>query len=168
MSQTKTPWLIVGAGVLVAAVAALLLGPWLDGPARPDADGTIEVVVDRYRFEPAEIALPSGEPVTLRFVNRNDFIYHLTFGRELVETDGLATGFEHDLFAGVSAEADPPAAWEPPTENFDAVTVNLYEDSTSELVVTLPAERVGTWEAGCFVGRGCTAELQDALRVIVE
>jgi hypothetical protein len=168
MAQAKVPWLIVGVGVLVAAIAALLLGPWFDGLARPDADGTIEVVVDRYRFEPAEIAIPSGEPVTLRFVNRNDFIYHLTFGHEQVETDGIPSGFEQDLFAGVSAEADPPAAWQPPTGEFDAVTVNLYEDSTSELLVTLPADRVGTWEAGCFVGRGCTAELQEALTVIVE
>ena len=168
MLQTKTPWLIVGAGVIVALVAALLLGPWLDGPAGPDADGTIEVIVDGYRFEPAEIAIPSGEPVTLQFVNRNDFIYHLTFGRELVETDGVPSGFEEDLFAGVTAQAEPPAAWEPPTEGFDAVTVNLYEDSTSELVVTLPADRVGVWEAGCFAGSGCAAKLQDALTVIVE
>lgn len=168
MPKAKLPWIIAGAGMVFALIAVLVIGPWPDGPTRPDGDGTIEVVVDRYRFEPSEIVIPSGEPVTLRFVNRNDFIYHLTFGRELVETDGTPSGFEKDLFAGVTAQAEPPAAWEPPTEGFDAVTVDLYEESTSELVVTLPADRAGTWEAGCFVGRGCTAELQDALTVIVE
>lgn len=59
-SQTKVLWLIAGAGVIVAVAASQLLDTWLDGPTRPDGDGTIEVVVDRYRFEPSEIVIPSG------------------------------------------------------------------------------------------------------------
>ena len=167
MLNTRTTWLIAGLVAVALATGILLIGS-PDGATRPDREGTIEIVVDRYRFEPAVIAIPSDEPVTLRFVNTNDFIYHLAFGQDRFETDGVPTGFERDLFAGAVAQADPPQAWRAPTANVAAVTINLYEQSTSTITVTLPEGREGTWEAGCFVGRGCTAELHEAFTIIVE
>jgi hypothetical protein len=167
MVRTRAPWLIAGAVAVAVTVGIVLLQPF-GGPTRPDRDGTVEIVVDRYRFEPDVISIPSGEPVTLRFTNENDFIYHLSFGREPLETEGVPTGFAEDLFADISARADPPRAWQGPTATVDAVTVNLYERSTSAITVTLPDDRVGSWEAGCFVGRGCAAELQEAFTIIVE
>jgi hypothetical protein len=168
MLSTRVSWLLAGTAAAVAVVVGTLWTVNLDGPTTPDRDGTIEIVVDRYGFEPDQIAVPSDEPVTLRFINNNDFIYHLTIGRDQLETDGVPTGFEQDLFAGTTARAEPARAWRPPTEAFDAVTINLAEQATSTITVTLPKDRVGTWEAGCFVGRGCTAELQDAFTVVVE
>lgn len=38
MPETKQPWLVGGAAVLVALAAAVPRSPWLDGPARPNAE----------------------------------------------------------------------------------------------------------------------------------
>lgn len=155
--------------VLGAIVAfGIVLATSLTGPARPDAQGVVEIEVDRYEFDPAVVELPTDEPVTLRFVNRNDYIYHLTFGQDLVRENGRATGFATDLFADVGAQADPPSAWRGPTPTFAGTTISLAEGSVSTITVTVPEDRRGTWHVGCFVGRGCDAELQDALTFIVD
>lgn len=159
----------VGLGVLVVALAAsmylVFAGP---SDARPDADGVLEVVVDGFEFEPSQLVLPAGEPVTLVFDNRNDFIHHLTVGRSVVEEDGRAVGFREDLFAEVSAVADPPRAWLPPTGTVDTVTINLPARTTVTLEFTLPEDRVGTWQIGCFVGHDCDTRISPEAQIRVE
>ncbi len=156
---------------IVAAVAAVgvllfvLLGS--EDEARPGPDGVVDIAIEGTEFIPSRVVLPAGEPITLEFDNRNDFIHHLAIGRSLQQTEEGAE-FSEDLLAGVDAEADPERAWLPPTEQFDNVTLVLPESSTVTYEVTLPEDRVGTWEVGCFVGRGCDARLLEGAEVVVE
>lgn len=155
---------------LVAAVAAVAVAVFvLTGPeeARPGPDGVVSIAIEATEFVPSRIVLPAGEPITLEFENRNDFIHHLAIGRELEQTEA-GSEFAEDLLAGVDAEADPPRAWLPPTEEFDNVTLVLPEESTVTFELTLPEDRTGTWEVGCFVGRGCDANLLEGAEVVVE
>ena len=156
---------------LVAAVAAVgvvlfvVVGP--GDEARPGPDGVVTVAIEGTEFVPSRIVLPAGEQITLEFDNRNDFIHHLAIGRTLEQTEAGAA-FAEDLLAGVNADADPARAWLPPTEDFDHVTLVLPEESTVTYELTLPEDRVGTWEVGCFVGRGCDADLIEGAEVVVE
>ena len=156
---------------LVAAVAAVgvvlfvVVGP--GDEARPGPDGVVTVAIEGTEFVPSRIVLPAGEQITLEFDNRNDFIHHLAIGRTLEQTEAGAA-FAEDLLAGVNADADPARAWLPPTEDFDNVTLVLPEESTVTYEFTLPEDRVGTWEVGCFVGRGCDAHLIEGAEVVVE
>ncbi|MFO7779288.1 MAG: hypothetical protein R6V28_13140 [Nitriliruptoraceae bacterium] len=155
---------------LVAAVAAVAVLVFvLTGPdeARPGPDGVVSVAIEGTEFIPSRLVLPAGEPITLEFENRNDFIHHLAVGRSLQQTEEGAE-FSQDLLAGVSAEADPERAWLPPTEEFDNVTLVLPEETTVTYELTLPEDRAGTWEVGCFVGRGCDARLLESAEVVVE
>jgi hypothetical protein len=152
----------------VAAVAVLLIvlvGP--DDEARPGPEGTVTIAIEGTEFIPSRLVLPAGEPITLAFENRNDFIHHLAIGRTLQQTEAGAE-FSEDLLSGVDAEADPARAWLAPTEGFANVTLVLPERSTVTYELTLPEDRVGTWEVGCFVGRGCDAHLLEGAEVVVE
>jgi len=156
---------------LVAAVAAVgvvlfvLVGS--DDDARPGPDGVVSVAIEGTEFLPSRIVLPAGEEITLEFDNRNDFIHHLAIGRSLRQTEAGAE-FAEDLLAGVDADAEPTRAWLAPTEEFANVTLVLPESSTVSYELTLPEDRVGTWEVGCFIGRGCDAHLLEGAEVVVE
>jgi hypothetical protein len=156
---------LVAAVAAVAALVFVLVGP--DDEARPAADGRVTVAIEGTEFIPSRIVLPVDEPITLEFENRNDFIHHLAIGRTLQQTEAGAE-FSEDLLAGIDAEADPARAWLEPTEAFANVTLVLPERSTVTYELTLPEDRAGTWEVGCFVGRGCDAHLLEGAEVVVE
>lgn len=149
---------------VVAAVALTLLGT-PDDTARPDADGLLEVSLQDYRFQPAELALPTGEPVTLRLVNRDDPGHHVAFGRDVEVADGRAVGFREDLLAGLDVRVEPTGAR---VDDGGPVEVLVRGHQTVEVTFVLPADRAGSWELGCFTGRGCHYRTGLAARLIVE
>jgi hypothetical protein len=112
--------------------------------------------------------LPAGEPVTLVFVNTQDFNHNLTFGRSPVERDGRPVGFDEDLLAGVDARVTPPQAWIASGDADRGVTINVAANSTVTAELVLPSDRVGTWQAGCFVGPGCDPRVGLAAELTVE
>lgn len=164
----RLPRIVVVATVILVAIAAIFLVDTGDRLARPDQDGVLEIVLEDFEFEPSEFVLPAGEPVTLVFTNRQDFTHDLTFGRSLVQDDGRPAGFEEDLLAGIDARVTPPQAWitpRPPNEN---VTIAVAPDSTVTAQLVLPEDRVGTWQAGCFIGPGCDPRVGLSAEVTVE
>lgn len=142
--------------VVVVAVAAILATGSDD--ARSEA-GAIEIVLDSYRFEPSEVTVPTGEPVSLRFVNTNDYALNLAFGREPQPGGTESVGYQDDLLAGTDGRTTPSAAWIEPSGTVTAVTIDLQPDSEVQLDVTIPPDRAGVWTIGCYRGRGCDAEL---------
>lgn len=141
--------------VLVIAAGVLLSGPEPPDEARPGPDGVLEITLQDYRFDNPEFVLPAGEPVTLRFVNRDEVSHHLTFGRGLVEENDRAVGFEEDLLAGLDLRVTPPGAEVEPVPPYRGTTVLARGGETVSVELTLPEDRRGTWELGCFTGRGC-------------
>ncbi len=159
---------VVVAMVTLVAVTAIVLTNVRDQAERPDRDGVLEIVMEDYRFRPAEFVLPAGEPVTLVFTNTQDFNHNLTFGRSLVEQNGRPVRFEEDLLAGVDARVTPPRAWIEPGTADTNVTVSVAANSTVTAELVLPTDRAGTWQAGCFIGPGCDPRVGLAAEVTVE
>jgi hypothetical protein len=141
---------------LVAIIAVAVFLPRLgDGAASPDGDGQLEIVMEDYRFEPADISLPTATPVQLVFVNRDDTVHHVSFGREVIVDEGDEIGFAEDLLAGTDARIDPSRARVGPSEQFPTLSVQVEPGETATLYVTLPEDRTGEWQMGCFTARGC-------------
>ena len=151
---------------IVAAVAVLLVllgGP--DTTGRPDADGVLEVTLRDYRFHPAELVLPVEQPVTVQLHNADDASHHVSFGRDVEVVDGRAVSFGEDLLAGVDVRVEPVGARvDDPTQ----VEVLVRGNQTVTVSFELPADRAGSWELGCFTGRGCHYRAGLAARLIVE
>ena len=159
-----------GAIITVLALAAiiLVLMGGGDGAAQPDDDGVLEVALHDYGFEPDTLQLPTGEPLTLRFVNQDDPSHHVSFGREVRERDGRAVGFDQDLFAGLEPRVTPSAAQTGPSADDPGFEILVRGNETVTVEVTLPPDRSGSWEIGCFTGRGCHYRAGLAGTVIVE
>jgi plastocyanin len=166
MGRTRIIAAVVLIGLVVAA--AVLLTARRDAPGRPGADGILEVVMEDYAFSPAELTVTAGEPVTFRFVNRDEVSHHVSFGRDVVEEGGRDVGFAEDLLAGLSPRVSPATAWvelDPPYVG-DAILVQGGQ--TVDVSVTVPVDRVGEWQAGCFTGRGCHFRAGLAATLVVE
>jgi hypothetical protein len=143
------------AALLIAGAAVLLLTDLGTGAARPDRHGVLEIVMEGNEYSPSRMIIPAGEPITLRFVNNNDAARNLAAGRVPIEEDGRPVAFEEDLFAGISARAEPAGVWIGPSERVPVVTLNIPARSTATVELTFPEERAGEWELACFRGRGC-------------
>lgn len=147
--------LVAGLVVVLAVVAAVVVwtrpGP---EPGLADAEGRLEVVLEDYRFDVEDWTVPAGTPVTLVLVNRDEVSHPLTFGGALVEADGVPVGYEDGLFDGLDAVVTPASASAAEGEG-PGFTVAVPGGSTVTIEVTFPAERAGSWNVGCFLGRGC-------------
>jgi uncharacterized cupredoxin-like copper-binding protein len=137
-------------GVLVALTAIILVGSQADDPGRPDADGVVEVTMDRYRFQPDELFLPAGSPVTLSFTNLGNNVHTVALGRQVIEEDGQQFGFREDLVADLSPTLVPQRTRLGPIGPDEPFRFTVDPGETVQLSVTIPAERVGEWEIGCF------------------
>jgi hypothetical protein len=151
-SRTRLVTMAVGIAVVIAA-AVVVTRPGLP-PGTADADGRLEVVLEDYRFDVDAWTVPAGRPVTLVFVNRDEVSHPLTFGGTLIERDGRPAGLADDLFPGLTPRVTPPSALQPPVET-DGFTVQVPGGATVTIEVEFPADRIGTWNVGCFLGRGC-------------
>lgn len=152
-ARRYVPLLVVGLVVLLALV--VIVPRLVGGPASPGSDGTLEIVMQDYLFEPADIVLPAGTPIRLVFVNRDDTVHHVSFGREILLDDGAEVGFAEDLLAGTGARIEPSRARTGPSDQFPTLSVGVEPGETATLTVTLPEDRVGEWQMGCFTARGC-------------
>lgn len=165
MTTTRTVGLV--AALAIAGLVLVVTGG-TDPVAQPDDDGVLEITLRDYGFEPDEVVLPSGEQLTLRLVNLDDASHHVSFGRDVLEDDGRAVAFEEDLFDEVATRVTPVAAEASPNELHEGFAVLVPGNDTVTIEVTIPAERSGTWEIGCFTGRGCHYRSGLAGTVVVE
>lgn len=168
MTAVRRTTVLVTAGLVLLVALVLVLGddPTVEG--RPGPDGVLEVVMEDYRFTPAEFFVPAGEPVSIAFVNRDHVSHHVNFGRGVVEVDGRAAAFEEDLFAGLDVQVHPTGAQVEPGPPYRGFTLLVAGGSTVTVDVTLPPDRVGSWQLGCFTGRGCHFEAGLAASLTVE
>jgi len=162
------------AGLAIAAVAvlAVVVLAWPDGgdPSTPDADGRLEIIMENYRFEIDEWTVVAGQPITLVLINRDEVSHPLTFGGELILEDGRPVDYTNELFAGLSPRVSPATAVIEPTATRQGFTVQVSGGQTVTIDIEFPADRVGAWGVGCFLGRGChfNAGLEGTLNVTDE
>jgi len=150
----RTKFAVMLAGLGVVAVAVVLATRPGTPAGTADDDGRLEVVLEDYRFDVGTWSVPAGRPVTLVFINRDDVSHPLTFGGTLIERDGRPVGLTDELFAGLTPRVTPAAALQPPVET-DGFTIQIAGGSTVTIEVEFPIDRIGTWNVGCFLGRGC-------------
>ena len=147
-SRSRAPLLFLI--VVLVALTAIVVGGQADDPGRPDADGLVEVTMDRYRFEPDELFLPAESPVTLSFTNLGNNVHTVALGRQVIEVDGEQFGFHEDLIADLSPTLSPQRTRVGPIGPGEPFRFAVDPGETVQLSVTIPAERVGEWEIGCF------------------
>jgi hypothetical protein len=165
--RTRSSIVAIVAVVVVGAVAlaVLLFDP---GGDRPGRDGILEITVQDYSLTPAAFTVPAGEAVRLIFVSENEFTQNLTIGRSEIEEGGRPIGFQEDLLADLEVRVDPSSAWIAPTSTFDTVTLSVKPGASVTLDVTLPEDRVGVWQIGCYLGNSCDYRVGPAGEMTVE
>ena len=152
-ARRYAPLLAIGLVVLLAL--AVVLPRLAGGATGPGGDGRLEIVMEDYRFEPADITRSTGTPLELVFVNRDDTVHHVSFGRDVILDAGDEIGFAEDLLAGTNTRVEPSRARVGPSEQFPTLSVGVEPGGTATLYVTLPEDRAGAWQMGCFTARGC-------------
>jgi hypothetical protein len=154
MMSTRSKLVILLAGVVVVALAVVQATRTGTPAGTADADGRLEIVLEDYRFDADVWSVPAARPVTFVFINRDDVSHPLTFGGTLIERDGRPAGLTDELFVGLSPRVTPVSALQPPVET-DGFTIQIPGRTTVTLEVEFPDDRIGTWNVGCFLGRGC-------------
>jgi uncharacterized cupredoxin-like copper-binding protein len=154
--------------VAVLTLAALVFALQTDDPGRPGADGELEVVMEGYRFEPDVLTVPAETPLTFVFVNRDDTLHGVQFGRAVAGERAREVGFETDLFDGVPTEVSPSRARVDHRNPQAHLEVAVEPGETVRLRIQLPADRVGEWEMGCFDACGAHYRVGLVGRLIVE
>lgn len=157
MTMQRTSLLV--AALVGIAVLLIVLVPEPTRAGHPDAEGRLDVELVIRDFEPNQLVLPAGEPLTLTFVNHSDVGHVVAFGRGTVATEsGHPAAPEADMLEGVSVEAEPFDALVAPTDEHPWTAFEIEQDETVTLRFTIPDDRVGEWELGCFTARGCYYE----------
>jgi uncharacterized cupredoxin-like copper-binding protein len=135
-------WLLAA----LTAGALLLAGcGGTDAPAQTDAP---RITMTEFAFDPAEVTVPAGEPLRLVLTNDGELPHEFMVGRGPMPGDG---GYGQDLLDGLHPAVTPPDAVG--TDAHDAhagFMVLLDPGETAEVTVTVPADRAGEWEIGCF------------------
>lgn len=99
----------------------------------------------------AEIALDVAVPYRITFSNVGTVRHNVKFGSGLITEEGVPFAYADNLFQNVPLKVLGPGG-----ASFRVVTNELLEldldpGQSVDVIFTLPAERTGTWEIGCFV-----------------
>ena len=76
--------LVLGAGALATAAAVALTAAVLAGPPGPKPVTSVEIVIRYSHFEPAEITVPVGVPITITLRNDDPIDHEWIVGDEAV------------------------------------------------------------------------------------
>lgn len=156
---------------LAAIVVLALGGVWLllrgDDPGLPDRDGILTITMADYAFEHAAWTVTAGEPVTFRFVNDDAVTHHITMGRGYAEVGRRPVAFATDLLDQVDVTVRPAGARVELQPPYAGVTIEVRGGATVDVTATFTDDQVGSWQIGCFTGRGChlQAGLNGALTI---
>lgn len=149
-------------------------------PPLPDfAEGSVlaQVLMKEYAYLPNPLTLKSGQRTTLAVINRGKMPHEFRIGRDVAPDK---SGFKEDLFAGVEVKigtspeeeqkataegkddssasdsaSDSSAATDSdssssPSDSSGPVRAVIPAGATVYMTFTLPRDRRGEWEMGCF------------------
>ena len=163
--------------ILLVAIPLILAACGTQAPPEP-----LELNIDmtEYAYEPADLEFQVGQEVTLHLTNSGALEHEIMFGREVVMTDGMLSGYEVDIFeiAGVEPvvsvekseeaehEEDEHTEGDEHSEGDEHAEDEHTEDehAHSGFMVQVPVthdvytmsftvteDMVGEWEIGCFL-----------------
>lgn len=165
MGQIGLRWT---AGLAVVAVAALLVAGLQARPAVASAPAQAPlvepaartVIIDigeiyfRVRGQPpgAPLVLTAGERTELVFWNEGRKLHEVYWGRDVVMEAGRPDGYAIQLFEGVEVEVVGRMAGQDfLIEAGSLYEIYLYPRQRLSVFFTLPVEKRGNWEMGCFL-----------------
>jgi uncharacterized cupredoxin-like copper-binding protein len=101
----------------------------------------------------APIVLEAGKTYELVFKNVGTVLHEAKFGKGLkTDDEGAPVGYEENLFEDVEVKIEGDMAggeFEIEAEGLEEIEISPGD--TLKVIVTLPEEKVGEWEIGCFV-----------------
>lgn len=100
-----------------------------------------------YRFEPHSLSLHSGRSQRIVLVNRGTQPHELMIGRG-AHSGGGHHGFMENFFEGLQISVESGGVT---LEARDLTHVVLQPGASVTLTLTVPPNRKGQWELGCFV-----------------
>jgi uncharacterized cupredoxin-like copper-binding protein len=134
--------------VVLAAGAVLLSACTTAEQDEQPATEAIAITMTEFAFDPDPLLFPAGREITLTLVNDGDVPHEFMAGREPMPDNG---GYLQDLFDGVHPTVTPPDAAEADPHDAHAGFMVLVQPGEDvEVVFTLPGNRAGEWEIGCF------------------
>lgn len=168
------------AGLTAALIAAALVTAAIAGmPAVTygQAARTITVSMSDYKFQPERWTVRAGQRVTLvlRNISPQRKLHEFSVGREIVQDRrGQPAGYRRDFFAGVALQASATkGVWQMHAGEARMIgpmvktemsgmamaghagfMIELMAGGTATLTFTVPPDRVGEWEIGCFSEAG--------------
>ena len=138
--------------LLIALITVLgLLAGCGERTATPTPGRTVQIQLGEHFFQPAGLKLKAGETVAIELVNQGQLAHEFMIGREATVKQGKADGYTTDFFKGVklSQTATQGQAKLDAAHGHGAM-VKLDGGSKTTLVFTVPKDRAGEWELGCF------------------
>lgn len=146
--------LLVAGGVVLAGC----------GTAQPDTD--VEMTMKEFGFDPEEVVLPAGEEVTLTLANDGDVRHEFMAGREVMTDGDTPNGYMEDFFHDVDVTVEPDdAVVEDDHDDHAGFMLLLEPGDRVEVTFTVPEDKVGEWEIGCFEPGHYDAGMHAALTV---
>jgi len=161
----KTKKLLVIA--LLVGLLALGIGlsnGWRLALAHGDEEETgevteVEISMGEFFFqvegqpENAPIVLEAGVTYELVFKNVGAVLHEAKFGKDLKTNDeGQPVGYNENLFEDVEVKIEGDMAgggFEVEAEGLEEIDISPGD--TLKVIVTIPEEKVGEWEIGCFI-----------------
>ncbi|RMF81659.1 MAG: hypothetical protein D6737_04315 [Chloroflexi bacterium] len=149
--------------MIVAAIAALLVGIWMVNAQEVEEEGEEDVTVldislaeFSFTLEGQEaneaIVLQAGQRYKFEFENNGTVMHEVAFGTDVRTEDDLAVGFDTNIFENVEADIEG----EMNGADFEVEVPGIFEMEINpgqklELSLTIPEDLVGEWELACFV-----------------
>ena len=89
-------------GLVAISIMALVAGACGGGAVEAGDDGTIEITLSEFQFDPSDIVLHPGDTVTIVIDNQGEKEHEFMVGQTVRMTGGIPDGFETDFFETVS------------------------------------------------------------------
>lgn len=117
------------------------------------------------------LRLEVGERYELVFVNEGAMLHEVLLGRDVVEEQGIPSGYQEHLLREIEVGMEVEIEAEGASRALEVEAFGLEElelDPAVSVAVSfeLPADRKGSWELGCFVPGHYEAGMK--LPIIVE
>jgi uncharacterized cupredoxin-like copper-binding protein len=135
--------------VLALAAGALLLSACATAEQDDQAAAeAISISMTEFAFDPGDVGFPTDREITLALTNDGDIPHEFMAGRQPMPDDG---GYMGDLFDGVHPTVTPPEAVTMDAHDAHAgFMVRVQPGETVQVAFTLPEDKAGEWEIGCF------------------
>ncbi|HNB53103.1 MAG TPA: cupredoxin domain-containing protein [Anaerolineales bacterium] len=138
----------------ILVILALLAAGCASGPEKVE----YSIEMTDFAYTPNTLELKVGQEVTLHLTNKGALKHELMVGQNVIMENGVATGFEKDMFAGMEPtvvlgeEMDHDAGHDHAGGQF---MVTVPENSgTADVTFVVTEEMVGEWEIACFLNGG--------------